>query len=344
MAGLADVLEALQRTIEDGELHRRQHLEAEMGSQFGRHVEIGLALREAFEQPELRDKFIRRLKPLRRLIIGNLPAGVQRQGLLPELSPQQRTAMGHRRLDDIPDSELEQWLIDDGRMIYGEFKPHELHHYFTAIAPYVKPGSAMIDLGSGLGKVVLSAALSLPFGSCTGVELLPYRHAMAQQRFDAMLAAGDAALAALPGPPTPDEVVALPYGGHADASHVLRLKERVRFINGDLFDADVSQAGLIFMYCTCFAPLMDRIGEKLARELPQGCLVSTTTFQLRHPAFQEVAHFPSGTVAWTSVYLYVRAGELEGLPPAPASYLYEPPEEQWEAAVREQMAALDAGA
>lgn len=344
MAGFADVLEAMLRSIEDGELHRRQHLEAEMGSQFGRHVEIGLALREAFEQPELREKFIRRLKPLRRMIIGNVPASVLRHGLLPPLSQQQRAGLGHRRLDDIPDSELEQWLIDDGRLIYGEFKPQELHNYFAAIAPYVKPGSAMMDLGSGLGKVVLSAALSFPFDTCTGVELLPYRHAMAQQRFEALLAAGDAALAALAAPPRPGEVLALPYGAAADASHVLRLRERVRFINGDLFEADVSQAGLIFMYCTCFAPLMDRIADKLARELPQGCLVSTTTFQLRHPAFREVAQFPSGTVAWTSVFLYERVGALEGLPPAPASYLYEQPEAQWEAEVREQMVALTTGA
>jgi hypothetical protein len=343
-AGLAGVLEVLRSSIEDGEHHVRQQIEAALGSQFGRYVEIGLALREAFERPELRGTFIRRLKPYRRLIIGNLPAGVQRHGLLPALSPQQRAAMGHRPLDDIPDSELEQWLVDDGRLIYGEFKPQELHNYFTVMAPYVKPGSAMVDLGSGLGKVVLSAALALPFATCTGVELLPYRHAMAQQRCDALLAARDAALGALPAMPAPDETLALPYGAVTDARHVLALRERVRFINGDLFDADVSQAGLVFMYSTCFAPLMDRIGDKLANELPQGCLVSTTTFPLRHPGFREVAQFQSGTVAWTTVFLYERVGELDGLPPAPPSYLYEPPEERWEQAVREQMAALDTGA
>ena len=339
-AGIAAVLETLRRNIEDGEHHVRQHIEAELGSQFGRYVEIGLALREAFEQRALHETFIRRLKPWRRLIIGNLPAGVQRHGLLPRLSPQQRADMGHRRLDDIPDSELEQWLVDDGRLIYGEFKPQELHNYFTVIAPYVKPGSAMLDLGSGLGKVVLSAALALPFSTCTGVELLPYRHAMAQQRCAALLAAGDAALAALPAPPLRDEPLALPYGAQADARHVLALRQRVRFINGDLFDADVSQAGLVFMYSTCFAPLMDRIGGKLARELPQGCLVSTTTFPLTHPGFREVAQFQSGTVAWTTVFLYQREGELAGLPPAPSSYIYEPPEDRWEKEVRELLAAL----
>ncbi len=338
--GWAGVLETLQRSIEDGEHHVRQRIEAELGSQFGRYVEIGLALREAYETPALREQFIARLKPLRRMIIGSVPAGVQRHGLLPALPPEQRAAMGHRRLDQIPDSELEQWLVDDGRLIYGEFKPQELHNYFTVMAPYVKPGSTMVDLGSGLGKVVLSAALALPFASCTGVELLPYRHAMAVQRFEGLLAAGDAALAAMPSRPSPDEPLALPYGAVTDGRHILELRERVRLVNGDLFDADVSGAGLVFMYSTCFAPLMDRIGDKLARELPQGCLVTTTTFPLKHPAFREVAQFQSGTVAWTTVFLYERAGELDQLPPAPPAYLYEPPEDKWEQTVRDHMAAL----
>jgi hypothetical protein len=46
-------------------------------------------------------------------------------------------------------------------------------------------------------------------------------------------------------------------------------------------------------------------------------------------------------VAWTTVFLYERAGELDGLPPAPPAYLYEPPEDRWEQDVREHMAALN---
>lgn len=340
--GISGVLETLRRSITDGEHHVRQQIEADMGAQFGRYVEIGLALREACERRDWHDTVIGRLKPYRRMIIGDLPAGVQRHGLLPPWSPQQRAQMGHRRLEQIPDSELEQWLIDDGRLIYGEFKPQELHNYFTVIAPYLKPGSAMIDLGSGLGKVVLSAALALPFATCTGVELLPYRHAMAQQRCGALLAAGEAALAALPSLPARDTPLPLPYGMQADAAHLLDLRQRVRFIHGDLFDADVSQAGLVFMYSTCFAPLMERIGDKLARELPQGCLVSTTTFPLNHPGLREVAQFQSGTVAWTTVFLYERSGALADLPPAPSAYMYEPPADRWEQAVRQQLAALTA--
>jgi hypothetical protein len=145
----------------------------------------------------------------------------------------------------------------------------------------------------------------------------------------------------LPAPVPPGQPLALPHGAMADARHLLDLRDRIRLLQGDLFEADVGNASLVFMYSTCFAPLMDRIGDKLARELREGCLVSTTTFPLLHPAFQEIAQFPSGTVAWTTVFLYRRVGALEGLPAAPASWLYEPPEDQWEEAVRGQMAALN---
>lgn len=337
-AQLANVLAAMQGSLEGGEAHLRPRLEPGLDTPFGRYVEIGLALRAAFEQPDRREACIARLRPHRSLIIGGVPAGIQRHGMLPALTAQERQAHGHRRLDDISDQELAQWIIDDGRLIYGEFKPDELERYFAAVAPYLKPGSAMIDLGSGLGKVVLSAALlsapgsslSLPlsFSHCTGVELLPYRHAMAQQRLAAMVDAGNQALAALP-----------PEVRQAVAPRAQAVIERIRLLQGDMFEADVSGAGLVFMYSTCFAPLMARIGDKLARDLPQGCLVSTTTFQLLHPGYRLVQVFPAQTVAWTTVYLYERAGELGELPPTPPPTLYEPEEAAWEAMVRDAMAA-----
>lgn len=49
------------------------------------------------------------------------------------------------------------------------------------------PGGVMVDLGSGLGKAVMSAALSLPFARCIGVELLNYRHRLAQVRLVRLL-------------------------------------------------------------------------------------------------------------------------------------------------------------
>lgn len=342
MVGAERILAAMQEHILDGEHHLRSLLEPGSGTPFGRFVEIGLALRRCFRDPARHNYLIERLRPFRKLIIGSVPAGMQRHGLLPAEGEGSGETGGGRALEQIGDEELRQWLIDDGRLIYGEFKPHELENYFAAIAPYVRPGGAMFDLGSGLGKVVLWAALAFPFARCTGVELLGYRHRMALQRFAAMLDAGDSALASLSAPPAPDEPLQLRYGGVAPARHVLAMRERVRFIEQDMFEADVGDASLVFVYSTCFAPLMDKLGEKLAREVPEGCLVSTTTFPLRHPAFRLVREFPSQTVAWTTVFLYRREGPLEGLPELPPAYLYEPDPHEWEASVRAAMAGYTA--
>jgi hypothetical protein len=301
---------AMRQAITNGEQHLRPVLD---DAQFARYVDIGLALRQAFRTPAQRDDFIARLQPHRRLIIGSVPAGIQQHGMLPAHAPTHSLA-------DISDADLAQWLVDDGRLIYGEFTQQELDRYFETLAPWLPAHGHFIDLGSGLGKVVMTAALALPGMRCTGVELLEYRHRMAQARLAGMLDAArtqDAAMA--------DEIDA-----------------RVRLLQQDMFEADVSDASLVFIYSTCFAPLMDRLGEKLARELPQGALVTTTTFPLLHPAFEPVQQFAAPSVAWTTVFLYRRRGALEALPPAPASYLYEQDGAAWEAAVRAAFAAYDA--
>ncbi len=336
---LGDVLQAMLQSLEGGELHLRPKLDPEAQSAFDRYIEIGVALRQCRLDASRHGYLIERLKPHRNVIIGNLPAGVQSHGLLPQPSAQLQQSRGYRALEHIPDAELRQWLIDDGRLIYGEFKPYELDNYFDAIAARVKPGGAFIDLGSGLGRVVMSAALKLPVAKSIGVELLGYRHEMAQERFQKLLAVGEQALAALPAPPAPDAPLQLPSGATTTAKHLLDLRSRVQLIEQDMFKADVSQASLVFVYSTCFAPLMDALGDKLARELPEHCLVSTTTYALKHPAFRLIQQFPSNTLAWTTVFLYERVGALDTLPPAEATWLYEPNEVDWELQVR---AALDA--
>ena len=333
-----DVLEAMLQSVEGGELHLRPLMQLHESGRFARFVEVGMALRRAFRDPARRDDFIARMKPHLRYVIGVLPASIQRHGMLPP-EPEGGND-GRLQLEDVTADELQQWLVDDGSLIYGEMKRYELANYFDAIAPYVAPGGEMIDLGSGLGKVVMSAALALPFARCTGVELMGYRHAMAVERRARLLELGREGLAALPSAPQPDDPLALPAGGRATMRHLLELDSRIRFIEQDMFQADVGSASLVFIYSTCFAPLMDALAAKLAREVRQGCLVSCTTFPMSHPAFQLVAQFPARSVAWTSVFLYRRVGEgIEAAPPP--SYLYTPDADEWEARARAEFAAYD---
>lgn len=299
----------MRQAISSGAQHLRPMLDDALSA---RYVEIGLAVREAFRLPELRESFIARLKPHRRLIAGSIPAGIQQHGLLPESSPT-------RSLSEISDADLAQWLIDDGRLIYGEFTQQELDNYFNEMAPWLPPQGHFIDLGSGLGKVVMSAALAFPGLRCTGVELLNYRHEMAQVRLAKMLAAGAAESR---------------FVAAAVAS-------RIRLLQQDMFDADISDASLVYIYSTCFAPLMDRLAEKLARELKPGALVTTVTFPLQHPAFELVKQFAPPKVAWTTVFLYRRRGELEPAPQSSGQCLYEPDGAAWEYAVRAAFTAYD---
>lgn len=344
------LFDSLLQSLEGGEMHVRPPLELRPDSPFLPFLETGLALRDCLLAPERRDYLIARLKPHAGLIVGALPASIQAHGMLPKLDGPPAPSYGFRPLEAISDEEVRDWLIEDGGLIFGELKRYELENYFDVLAPHLRArqmGSmdalgTMVDLGSGLGKVVMSTALTFPFARCVGVELLPYRHRLAAERRDRLLAQAASALAALPESPAPDTALHLPGGGAMQARHLLELDARIDLLEGDMFQLDVSDASLVFIYSTCFGPLMDAIADKLARELPQHALVSTTTYALNHPAFRLVEQHAPGTVAWTSVMLYERVGALDDMSPAPPRYRYEPDAALWEQNVRQIFSDIDA--
>jgi hypothetical protein len=332
------VLDAMLSAVADGESHQRIPLDVQPGPQFDRFVDIGLSLRQTWLDPSQHTALIDRLRPFRRLMIGSAPTAIQPHGLLPA------GATTTTRLSDVSDEELQQWLVDDNRLIYGEFSKRELTNYFDAIAPYFSMDGEMFDLGSGLGKVVLMAALAMPFQRCTGVELLPYRQDLALAHRDTILRARALAVAKQGGALSGHLPLTLPTGVTTSARHLLDYRDRVRFVQQDMFDADLTGASLVFIYSTCFAAMMERLGKKLAEDLPLGCLVSTATFQLQHPGFRLIREFPADTVAWTTIYLYRREGRLDALSEPPRIELHEKDVETWEAELRAAMkAALSPG-
>ena len=107
------------------------------------------------------------------------------------------------------------------------------------------------DLGSGVGGGVLTAALVCR--RAQGVEVLPRLHNAA-----------------------------------VEAAEALEIKNAV-FHNGDLRDADVREATILFSYATCFSDeLVRAIAEKVA-EAPAGARVLTVTRKLEHPALELLA-------------------------------------------------------
>jgi hypothetical protein len=150
---------------------------------------------------------------------------------------------------------------------------------------------------------------------------------MASERFGNLLKVGQEGFASLmakssvqanaetPAPSTslnPSERIALPWGNELKALHLLTLPNRIAFEQADMFDCDVSQANLVFIYSTCFGAFMGKIAHKLACEMLDASLVTTTTYALNHPAFKLIKHFPAKTMAWTDVFVYIKLPADQG--------------------------------
>jgi len=335
----ADIFEALFQSVQGGEMHARPTLELTPDSPFLPFLEIGFALRACLEKPARHDYLLQRLRPHLSVMIGTLPASILPMGMLPKLAP----PSGFRKLEDIGDAEIRDWLVQEGGLIYGEMQRFELENYFDAVKPFLPHGGVMVDLGSGLGKVVMTAALTLPFVRCIGVELLNYRHRLAQERLVRLLTLARQGLQSLPEPLKPDAQLRLPSGVMATGRHLLELGSRILFLENDMFKVDVRGASLVFLYSTCFGPLMDAISDKLARELPEGALVSTTTYPIKHPAFRLLQSHAPGTLSWTSVMIYQRIGPQMTEPASEARYLHQPDADAWEARAKGELAAVTGG-
>jgi hypothetical protein len=74
--------------------------------------------------------------------------------------------------------------------------------------------------------------------------------------------------------------------------------------------------------------------------LPEGALVTTTTYPIKHPAFRLLQTHAPGTLSWTSVMIYQRVGPPMAEPACEARYLHQPDADAWEARAREELAAI----
>jgi len=341
MNSVLDVRAAMLQCLEGGQYHAREKIKQNGAQPYTDFLSIGLALKNCFTNPAKHDELIARLKPHADVIIGVLPPGIQSQGLLP--TPEELADPNFKllQLKDVSDEQLRKWIVDDGSLVYGELTSEELHNYFAAVCPLLTTGGHFVDLGSGLGKVVMTAGLNFPFETCKGIEIVPYRHRMAQERYLHLLKVGQESFNQLQAPTKPEDVVSLPWTTELLVQHLLNFPKRTSFMMGDMFTCDVSQASLVFLYSTCFGSFIHKIAHKMANEAPEGCLVSSTTHVMNHPGLELVKHLPAKTVAWTDVFVYKRVGtgpwpELAQI----ASYL--PNLDEWEVKARELMVAATA--
>ena len=323
--------------LDGGEFHSREKFRGNNEQSFENYLKIGLLLKSCAMNSALVEPLIDRLINHRSAIVGSVPPGLMPHSLIAEVRNDEGPASLRRALSELDDGSLRQWIIDDASMVYGELKDEELSAYFSELSKFISGRKQFVDLGSGLGKVVMTAAVSIYFESYSGVELIPYRHNLALQRFAAFSSTLREGL-------TDYSADDLSFGfvGNETVTkeHLSTIPKRIEFILKDLFDADVSRASLIFIYSTCFGSLMHKISEKLANEAPVGCLASSTTYQLDHPGLELVRYYPSNTLAWTSVYIYRRVGNGPWPKIEPKPLYRENDEEKWKEEARKALSRL----
>lgn len=129
-----------------------------------------------------------------------------------------------------------------GAAAYGELCPEAVASALGWLR--LTSEDELVDLGSGVGKLVTQAAQESAVGLARGVELSRFRHRLARERWARILRA------------------APPWAARA-------LRRRVRFEWGDLREADLSRTTVLYAGSTCFPEaLLDAVAE-LACEAPR---------------------------------------------------------------------------
>ncbi|CAE7324407.1 unnamed protein product [Symbiodinium natans] len=146
--------------------------------------------------------------------------------------------------------------VEDQARTYGEVTPTGARRLAEALGlSQAGFGSShFVDLGSGCGKLVTQAYLEWPaVKRAVGVELCPERTAQAKQAWSKLVASGTAA--SLRGSMLQQNV------------SQRTVQEDLVLVQGDLLEADISQATHIFVSSLCFGEeLLAAVCSKLGRE------------------------------------------------------------------------------
>ena len=140
-------------------------------------------------------------------------------------------------------------------LLYGETPPKTVD---TLLEKYVRPTDKVLyDLGSGVGNVVIQAALSGKFKKTVGVEVVQERHTMS--------------------------IEALKRG-----QPFLPPDTEVQFVNGDFLSSDFSDADVIYITATAYSKkLLKDLQSRLIAVKP-GTRIIITDKQLDHRQFSLV--------------------------------------------------------
>ena len=142
---------------------------------------------------------------------------------------------------------------------YGEITEVGARQLFHCFERYSNSGTYpmnFVDLGSGVGKLVVQAYMELPhLQKSTGIELSPSRHASAIQTWATIQNEAD-------------QIRNIETKALKDAS--------VELVEGDMFDYDMKDVTHIYVASLCFSEaMMHRLAHKLKQEATQLQCIAT---------------------------------------------------------------------
>ena len=168
----------------------------------------------------------------------------------------------------------------EANSIYGEVLFHTLNEIFekTREKYGLEQGGIFYDLGSGIGKAVVSAAILHDFSTCIGIEILPELYNLSlclQQK----------------------------YLKHKNKYTYLRDSTNdVRFINDDMFNYNWTDATCFFANSTCFDE--DLIKKISNYPVKSGTVCISTTKRMLKSSWQllETCH---KDMSWGKATVYI---------------------------------------
>jgi hypothetical protein len=163
--------------------------------------------------------------------------------------------MGWSASDGFQIPQEETSVMDDEEAKYSpstygeitELGSRQLFYYLHLLDE--KEEVVFLDLGSGVGKLVVQAYMELPrLTHAMGIELSSTRHSIAERGWDYVR-------------PDAERVRQMGVAPCQDATLELH--------RGDLFDLDVANVTHIYVASLCFSvEMMERLGEMLSKEAP----------------------------------------------------------------------------
>ena len=185
---------------------------------------------------------------------------------------------GNLKGTEISISERRSKAIESNTFVYGEAVLDSLSKIFSIVNP--QKDEVFCDLGSGLGKVILFAAMMYPFKECLGIELLENLHQKSVEIRQSLSEKYE-----------PDW-----WDG--------REPSEIKLIQGDFLQYDTSDVDILYSCSTCFDEEMMKNISRKAGFLKPGSRVVTLSKGLTSDKLKLI-HEEDFPMSWGKSHVFI---------------------------------------